>query len=91
MWFWGPGDLDARLKQDGVMKVFPVKRALADYMPPGDSEMQVSGRESGFWEVILGPFWTMFGLLRLLKVGGLRPPTPPGTWGLHPETLFFNF
>ena len=44
-----------------------------------------------FWEVNFGPFWTMFGVPRPLKVGGVRPPTFPGTSLLGLRLILFYF
>ena len=42
-------------------------------------------------EVRLVPFGTMFGALDPFKFGGLRPPTPSGTYTLAPGNVFFDF
>ena len=46
-----------------------------------------------FWEVSSGPFRTVFGVPRPLKVGGLCPPTFPETsrMGLRTICSFFDF
>ncbi len=44
-----------------------------------------------FWEVGLGPFRTMSGVPHPLKVGGLRPPTFPGTSEMGLRTIFSTF
>ena len=41
--------------------------------------------------VNLRPFRTMFRIPRPLKVGGLRPPTFPGTSGMGSGSFFFVF
>ena len=44
-----------------------------------------------YCEDILGPFRTMLGVPHPLKVGGLRPPTFPGTYTLAPGNYFLCF
>ena len=53
--------------------------------------MHVFGRESGLLMVISGSFRAMFEVPHPLKVGGLRPPTFPGTSGMGSRTIFSIF
>ena len=69
----------------GLVRLNPCARTVRQ----GIKKCTYSAESLDVQEVRLVPFWTMFGALDPFKVGGLRPPPPPGTYTLAPGNDFF--
>ena len=76
-----------------VEKDKPISKQQGSLYTPrrGNKTCKFLAEGLDFWEVILVTFRTMLGVARPLKVGGLRPPTFPGTSPLGLWTIFYIF
>ena len=69
----------------------PIPDAVHNASRRGIKKCSLPAEGLDFREVIPGPFRTVFGVPRPLEVGGLRPPTFPGTSLLGLRSIFSIF